>query len=104
MIVIDAAMEANDDAALKKLLPLLSAAAKETATEKGCVKYQFSIDIDNPRLIRINELWESEADLFAHFQLVATKPLIGQIGAMSRMAHMKALKGDLTPLDLPIPS
>jgi quinol monooxygenase YgiN len=48
MIVIDAAVEANDDSAFQKLVPLISAAVRETQKEKGCVKYQWSIDIDNP--------------------------------------------------------
>ena len=103
MIVIDAAVEANDDSALQKLVPLISAAVRETQKEKGCVKYQWSIDIDNPRLIRLNELWESEANLFAHFELLAATPLIGQINALSRVTHLKAWRGDLTPFDLPIP-
>jgi quinol monooxygenase YgiN len=103
MIVIDAAVEANDDSALQNLVPLLSAAVRETQKEKGCVIYQFSIDVDNPRLIRLNEFWESEADLFAHFELLAATPLVDQINAFSRLMHLKAWRGDLTPFDLPIP-
>jgi len=48
-------------------------------------------------------LWESEANLFAHFELLAATPLIGQINALSRVTHLKAWRGDLTPFDLPIP-
>ena len=35
--------------------------------------------------------------------LAARKPLIGQINALSRVTHLKAWQGDLTPFDLPTP-
>jgi len=39
----------------------------ETHKEKGCHAYVFSADLADATLVHLYELWESEADLHAHF-------------------------------------
>lgn len=42
--------------------------ASASRAEEGCIDYRFSIDIEDPNLVRIIEQWESQAALDAHFQ------------------------------------
>ena len=41
--------------------------AATSRDEPGCVDYRFSIDIDDPLVVRVFEHWESAAALDAHF-------------------------------------
>ena len=51
-------MEAYTEQAKKIVAP--------TRKEKGCMLYAISTDINQANIIWINELWETEEDLFAH--------------------------------------
>ena len=66
MIVVNAVITATEDtiAALKEAI-----AAMETASraESGCHDYTFSVELNNPNVLRITEKWESMDDLKAHF-------------------------------------
>ena len=53
----------NRDAAMAAAREMMT----ETHKEKGCHAYAFSQDFGDPSLVRLFELWESEADLHAHF-------------------------------------
>lgn len=39
----------------------------ESRREPGCHTYAFSVDVSDPTMVRIAEVWESMADLQAHF-------------------------------------
>jgi quinol monooxygenase YgiN len=39
----------------------------ESRKEPGCHTYAFSVDVSDPSMVRISEVWESMADLQAHF-------------------------------------
>ncbi|WP_296679033.1 putative quinol monooxygenase [Novosphingobium sp.] len=39
-----------------------------TRREDGCVQYNYAEDMIDPGLIRVSEIWESEAQLSAHLQ------------------------------------
>jgi|ETN02SMinimDraft_2_1059926.scaffolds.fasta_scaffold112255_2 quinol monooxygenase YgiN len=41
---------------------------EETAKETGCIKYVSSIDVNDPKIIRIYEMWESMDELIPHFK------------------------------------
>lgn len=66
MIVVNAVITANETtiAAMKEAI-----AAMETASraESGCHDYTFSVELNNPSVMRITEKWESMDDLKAHF-------------------------------------
>lgn len=65
----------------------LSAAAatmmEETHKEPGCHEYIFSISVADPSVVTIFEVWESAADLEAHF-------------GMPHMATFQAAMADMT--------
>ena len=68
MIVVNAVITATADtiAALKDAI-----AAMETASraEPGCHDYTFSVELNNPDVLRITEKWASMEDLQAHFAM-----------------------------------
>ena len=36
--------------------------------ESGCVEYSYAIDVEDPGLVRVFEVWRDRADLAAHFR------------------------------------
>ena len=66
MIVVNATIVATPEtiAATKEAI-----AAMETASraEAGCHDYTFSVELNNPNVMRVTECWESMDDLVAHF-------------------------------------
>ena len=46
----------------------MQAQIEATRAEKGCHAYSYSIDVLDPGVIRVNELWESREHLAAHFK------------------------------------
>ena len=68
MIVVNAIIETSADniAAMKDAI-----AAMETASraEPGCHDYTFSVELNNPDVLRITEKWQSMEDLTAHFAM-----------------------------------
>jgi quinol monooxygenase YgiN len=61
----------------------------ETHKEKGCHAYVFSGDLADPTLVHLYELWESEADLHAHF-------------ATAHMARFQATNASVKPRDFDV--
>ena len=66
MIVVNAVIEstAEDIAALKDAIGTMEAASR---AEDGCEDYTFSVELNNPGVLRITEKWNSVEDLKAHF-------------------------------------
>lgn len=66
MIVVNATIEATEETigAMQSAI-----AAMETASraEAGCHDYTFSVELNNPSVLRITEKWESMDHLGAHF-------------------------------------
>lgn len=67
MIVVNAEIEATEDSitAMKDAIAVMESKSR---AESGCHDYTFSIEMNNPRKIRITEKWESMSDLEAHFK------------------------------------
>ena len=67
MIVVNAKIEstAEDIAAMKAAIAVME---QKSQAEEGCYDYTFSVELNNPNVIRITEKWESMEDLKAHFQ------------------------------------
>jgi quinol monooxygenase YgiN len=42
--------------------------AELSRAEPGCREYRFSVDLDDPTIVRVFECWESEAALATHFE------------------------------------
>jgi quinol monooxygenase YgiN len=66
MIVVNAVIEStvDDIAALKEAIATMETASR---AEDGCQDYTFSVELNNPGVIRITEKWNSVDDLKAHF-------------------------------------
>jgi quinol monooxygenase YgiN len=52
---------------LDALLRSASEVASASRQERGCGAYSFSVDIDDPLVVRLLEEWESDGALEAHF-------------------------------------
>ena len=66
MLVVNAAIEStvDDIAALTEAIATMEAASR---AKDGCQDYTFSVELNNPGVIRITEKWNSVDDLKAHF-------------------------------------
>ena len=66
MIVVNATIQANTDtiAAMQEAIATMEQASR---AEDGCYDYTFSVELNNPNVLRITELWEDAAALQAHF-------------------------------------
>lgn len=53
---------------MDELLPVMTDVLEKSRKEKGCVLYAFALDVLDPTLLRISELWETQEDLAAHGQ------------------------------------
>ena len=67
MIVVNAIVTSTqeDIVALQSAIGAMEEASRE---EKGCLDYTFSIELNNPNVLRITEKWSSLDDLKAHFE------------------------------------
>jgi len=57
-----------DNAAIDAVRGALGTMESETRKEPGCVTYAFSVDITDPNMMRIFEVWESMEALREHFK------------------------------------
>lgn len=68
--------------AVDRVKDALDAMEQATRKESGCVTYAFSVDVNDPTMVRIFERWESMDALKAHFgtpHMVAFGDSIAQI-------------------------
>lgn len=66
MIVVNVIAEsaAEDIAALKDAIHTMETKSR---AEDGCIDYTFSVELNNPNVLRITEKWESMDALAVHF-------------------------------------
>ena len=66
MIVVNATIEATEEniAAMQSAIADME---KASQAEDGCHDYTFSVELNNPAVMRITECWESMEALAAHF-------------------------------------
>lgn len=67
MIVVNAIIKTNETniAAMKSAVQTMETASR---AEQGCHDYTFSVELNNPDVLRITECWEDMAALGAHFK------------------------------------
>ena len=56
-----------DEGALQTVREALHSMEQETRKEPGCLAYAFSVDVNDPGMLRVFERWESMDALQAHF-------------------------------------
>ncbi len=66
MIVINARIDA-DPATIAALKDAIAAMETASRAEDGCDDYTFSVELNNPSVIRITERWRDLGALTAHF-------------------------------------
>lgn len=67
MIVVNAKAKTTGENILN-LKNVIFDLEQETLKEKGCLDYAFSVDINNPNVMRITELWEDLQSLKDHLE------------------------------------
>jgi quinol monooxygenase YgiN len=67
----------------------------ETHGEKGCILYQFTIDLDLPNRFILTELWENEEDLQAHFAGQTFKTFWAELPSGGSFVSSTAWQGPL---------
>ena len=53
---------------MKAAHPAMAKVMLATRAEQGCIEYNYGEDVLDPGLIRVSEVWASEAELMAHMQ------------------------------------
>lgn len=78
MIVVNAVVTSNPDdiVALKSAIHKMEVASRD---EEGCSDYTFSVELNNPNILRITEKWHDVETLKAH---MATPHMAEFQGAM----------------------
>jgi quinol monooxygenase YgiN len=68
MIVVNAVVKSTqeDIVALQKAIATMETASR---AEPGCDDYTFSVELNDPTVLRITEKWHSAEDLKAHFEM-----------------------------------
>ena len=67
MIIVTFEVEFEDDQIQDKR-SAIAAMDAATAKEDGCITYKSSFDANNPRILRIYEMWDSMDALVPHFK------------------------------------
>ena len=67
MIVVNVAIESSESD-ITALKPAIAAMEQASRTEEGCDDYTFSIELNNPNMLRITERWQSMEALETHFK------------------------------------
>ena len=66
--------------------------------EEGCVKYVSSVDVNDPRVVRIYEVWESMEKLVPHFKtphMTAFQAALGGVKTKSYVAKAYDVNGEV---------
>ena len=72
----------------------------ESRKEPGCHSYAFSVDVSDPTMVRITEVWEDLSDLKAHFampHMAAFGEALGRVEVHSMEVRAHQL-GDTVPM------
>ena len=70
----------------------------ESQKEPGCLKYTSSVDINDPTIVRIDEMWESMEALEPHFQtphMAAFQNALSGLGTKSMEAKVYEISKEL---------
>ncbi len=57
-----------DPEAVERLRPAMEAMMAASRAENGCLTYAYALDLLEPGLVRVSELWTDRASLEAHFK------------------------------------
>ncbi|GAB5450634.1 MAG: hypothetical protein Hals2KO_09620 [Halioglobus sp.] len=66
MIVVNAIVKSSQEA-INAMQGAIAAMETASRAEEGCLDYTFSIELNDPTVIRITEKWDNLESLQAHF-------------------------------------
>ena len=98
-MLIVAAEVVVEEGAVNGVQDALSTMEGETRKEAGCLTYAFSIDINDPTMVRIFERWESMAALAAHFKT----PHMAAFGAALSVIEPKSMDVKVYEVEKEVP-
>ena len=67
MVVVMGTVRVDPDA-IDRLRPAMEAMMAASRAEDGCLVYAYSLDLLEPGLVRVSELWTDRSSLEAHFK------------------------------------
>ena len=70
----------------------------ESRKEPGCLTYAFSVDINDPNMVRVIERWESSEALATHFKtphMAAFREALGRISPKSMDIKAYQVEGEV---------
>ncbi len=97
MLIVAAEIEV-EAGAIEKVKDALATMENETRKEPGCQTYAFSVDVCDPSMMRITELWDDMAALEAHFatpHMASFGAAIGQVQPKSMNVKVYEIAGEV---------
>jgi len=67
MVIVMGTVRVDPDA-IERLRPAMEAMMAASRAEDGCLTYAYALDLLEPGLVRVSELWTDRASLEAHFK------------------------------------
>ena len=67
MVIVMGTVRVDPDA-IERLRPAMEAMMAASRAEDGCLTYAYALDMLEPGLVRVSELWTDRASLEAHFR------------------------------------
>ncbi|WGM38472.1 putative quinol monooxygenase [Caulobacter sp. NIBR1757] len=67
MVIVMGTVRVDPDA-VQRLRPAMEAMTAASRAEDGCLTYAYALDMLEPGLVRVSELWTDRASLEAHFK------------------------------------
>lgn len=67
MVIVMGTVRVDPDT-IERLRPAMEVMTAASRAEDGCLMYAYSLDLLEPGLVRVSELWTDRAALQAHFQ------------------------------------
>lgn len=80
LVTVEVVVDPESVASVKSVLATMETASR---AETGCITYAFSVDVNDPGMIRVTEKWKSMADLQAHFKMPHMAEFQKAVGALA---------------------
>ena len=88
-----------DAGAIEQVSEAIAKMETESRKEPGCHTYAFSVDLSDPTMVRISEVWEDLAALQTHF----TMPHMAEFGAALGQVDIKSMEVQAYELGASVP-
>ena len=80
IVTVEVGVEEGSIEKVKDALGVMETASRE---EAGCITYAFSVDLNDPGMVRVTEKWKSMEDLEAHFKMPHMATFQEAVGALA---------------------